>query len=114
MLTVQKLRISTSYEELAPISIWTTICHWQKTGSVVLQREVFIHKLLLRYSILVFEYRHRALTIIVEEVSTLQHKIFYYTMKFAIEVSDRPIIKFEFTGYELAEILNSLGDDVLE
>jgi len=32
------------YKELGPICVWTTICHWEKTRSIMLQPKILICK----------------------------------------------------------------------
>merc|ERR1711970_1000955 len=78
----------------------------------MLYQKILILKCLYCFPLLVFEYRNRASTVMVQKITTLHHERFYDPMKLRIFVSLRILTKFKFSSAELPEVFSCLWRDI--
>lgn len=78
MFIVQPVAFGASDEELTAISVFATVSHREQTRCVMLQSKVLIFEFLFSVD------THATCAIIIQEISSLDHEVFDYSMERAI------------------------------
>lgn len=93
MLSIQPFTGCTCYEKLTPVRVRPTISHGEQTCPVMFHSEVFILKIFSA----TIENAHGACAITVEEISTLDHEVFNYSMEGSILEAHGSVVQAEFS-----------------